>query len=278
MKKSSLQEQIESYILPIDQLAPSFKKKFEEYTQQQSFSLVMRKNRLYVKTIFQPFQSKNIFRFPCYVQFNFIISESIDSIKGQVMRLMRMLPTKPILKEEMDVIKNRIICELEKLCAYVDLKNITFHYLDDQQCGDNSLEAHLASYLLQTFLNNSIWPLYIPGIAGLEDYFDSIYKKEKVDFLASIDKEKSNIYRSGFDVAQKTGSNFFGIEADLMTFSLSAHKDTFQDATNKVKEMMHYFEYPDRDGSFKFWLTHYTLRSGYSTWRREISLSKIFFE
>ncbi|MBP9752729.1 MAG: hypothetical protein KBD31_02845 [Proteobacteria bacterium] len=256
MTQISLEEKIRSYILPLNLLEPTHKKDFEHYIKTSSFSLVVRKNQIHVKPNFTPFQTKDIKKCPAYVQFNFESPESFDLIKGDIIKISHLIPTKPMLKAEMAKIKDQVILLIDKISSFIPLKNITFHYLDGEQCGDNTMEAHIASHILELFINGFIWPMYIASIAGLEEYFEKVYEKEKLAFLSILNEDDVRSSRVHFETHKKTGANFFGTDTDLMDYSITNHKDIYQDVVAKAKERMHYYEYPDRDVSFKFWITH----------------------
>jgi hypothetical protein len=272
----NLYNQIKSYVLARNRLDPKIVKDMESYLGKQSFNVVVKNNQLHVKPQYVAFRTKDLKKIPCYVQFNFDSSADFDSIRGDIVKLINVIPKKPTLREEIEGIKKDISLVLERILKVVPLQNVTFHKLDGTLCKENSLEAYIASLILEEYLNSFVWIFYISDFMQLESYYERLYKKGQLEHLKASNSDKEDLPRYLHVTSKKEGAHFFGIDPDAMDYSLSAHKDVYTDVTAKAKEMMRYYEYPEKEGTFKFWISHLTLRSGYSTWQRSMELKKYF--
>jgi hypothetical protein len=239
------------------------------------FSLFIKNGQLHRRMNYGPKNSK----YPCYIEVVFANKEALTTIETDIFKLMTLIPKIPMLKNELDKTKQDVAVLLLSIMQKIPLERIECKQLDGNLCEKGSVEEYLANDILREYLDMFAWIFYITDFMGIDEFFKNKIEEGKNHIFDLVFNEKrSNAVRTNCEIEQKTGSQFFGIDASSMDFSLSAHKDIFTKNFNLAKESMRIYDYPNRDHSLKYWISHLTLRSGYHTWQRSMDLKGHFYD
>lgn len=206
---------------------------------------------------------------PIYVKFNYKFTKTAEELIDQILELGMTLRG---IQEERSWMILKILNEnkqkFEDLFQHVKLNSIVIKKQDGSLLPTNSIEYYATlSFIREKFLEDDLLYFNFFILLDLFNIYDMIMIQSFNPFLIDGLKRKPvNRIVTRFN-DPKTGSQFFGTDSRSIDYSLSAHKENFNNAQADSKRLDRYCSINEDPNELLYWLKRYHLRPTYASWQ-----------
>ncbi|CAO5674585.1 MAG: hypothetical protein HEEMFOPI_00687 [Holosporales bacterium] len=206
---------------------------------------------------------------PIYVRFDYTFTKTQEELIESILELGMILRS---VQEERSWMIHKIINEnkqkFEDVFQYIKLKSIILRKQDGSVLPTTSLEYYaVLSFIKEKFLNDELFYFNFYIILDLFNQYDFLLMKSFNPYLKDgLSLKPVNRIVTRFN-DKKSGSQFFGTDSRSIDYSLSAHKDNFNNAQTEAKRLDRYCSINEDPNCLLYWLKRYQLRPTYASWQ-----------
>ncbi|CAO4843945.1 MAG: hypothetical protein CNLJKLNK_00320 [Holosporales bacterium] len=236
---------------------------FDDYKDKNFLEIGLRKN--YYDGIYRK-------GWPIFAKFKYTFMKTQEELIEKILDIGLILRD---VQDERSWMIHKILNEhkekFEDLFQHVKINSIIIKREDGSLVDTNSVEYYAAlSFIHETFLKDDLFYFSAFILFDLFDIFNH-YLRIAFDqlFIDGLSEKPTNRIVSRFN-DPKTGVQFFGTDSRSIDFSLSAHKDNFNNGQTEAKSLERYCSINEDPKELLYWLKRYQLRPTYTPWQNAL--------
>lgn len=209
---------------------------------------------------------------PLLVKFDSKLNKPYEDIVEEILEIGIMIQG---IKDERSWMIQKILTDrqedINRVLNYFDIDSVTIKKEDGTLVNTEDLDYYIVlSAIRDSFLTDDLFIFYICILMGIfKTYEDCLVKSIQpiLDDGLNIKPKTRNITRFN---APKTGAQFFGTDSRFIDYSLSGHKDNYNNAQMIAKKLDRFCSIDEDPSELLFWLKRYQLRPTFRPWQESL--------